>query len=151
MVLDGIGIGYVPEREYLFAVDAFDVRPQWFGAGRQHQFVVCFGVSFTGIETFDLDESLFGVNCRDLLFDTDVDTESVGETLDRLHEEFRTLGYCTSDIVWQAAVGVRDVFSAFEQNNVGLFIHSAQAGGDGCSSGDTSDNQVFHLGNNGGG
>lgn len=144
ILFDGIRVGDAAQREDFRALDALDLRAQGLGSGRKHQPVVRLRVGLAGGEVVHRNLLARAVDRGDLLLGADVDAEAVGEAFRRLHEELRAVGDRAADVVGQAAVGIRHVFTPFEENHFGLLVQAAQAGRYGGPSGHASDNKNFH-------
>lgn len=61
-----------------------------------------------------------------------------------LNQETLTVSDDIADVVGQSAVGERNVVAAFKDDDLGGFVESACTGCDGCSGGDSADDDKFH-------
>ena len=144
MLFDPIGIFDVAEREYAFGFYAFQRRTHGGSTGRKQHFVVVFRIGGS-VCTAYLDSLFRRVDPDYFVLDPHVDIETFGKRSRCLHEQFLPFGDCSADVIWQPAVGVRNVFTLFEQDDFGFLVCPANSCRRCRASGDSSDNDVFHV------
>ena len=141
--LDAVGVVHIAQGEDALLADALEGRTHGRGAGREEQLVV--GLLVGGaVGTAHGYGLAGGVDGHGLVLHAHVDAEALPERLGRLHQQLGTIFDDAADVVRQAAVGVRDVGSLLQQDDVCRFVHSSQSGGGGCSACHAPNNQVFH-------
>ena len=139
-----IGVRDGPEGMDPRGVDARDRWPQGRRSGRKDQFVVAFRVIFVRIAVVDRDGLVHAVDRRDLVMGPDIDAETVSHLLRRGDEQGVSRADDIADMVRQSAVGIGDVVTPFEHDDLRVFIESAKSGSTTGTSGDAADNDNFH-------
>jgi hypothetical protein len=125
-------------------VDARNRRANRFGPRRQGEFVVRLGVLGAVVDAAHRDGLRRAVDRNHFVADAHVEVECFPQALGRLHEQPAAIGDDTADVVRQAAVRERHVVTALEHDDLGELVKAAGAGGDGCSGGDSADDDEFH-------
>ena len=125
-------------------VDAGDRRTHRLRARGQREGVVRLRVLGAVIDAAHGHGLRRAIDRDDLLPDPHVEVERLAQALGRLHEQAAAIGDHPADEVGQAAVGERDVVAALEHDDLGELVETTGAGGEGCSSGDSADNDKLH-------
>ncbi len=122
VVGDAVRVGYIPEAENMGKVDAGNGRPDRLRSGGEDDAVVAFPVRLPRPEVPDLDLFVRPVYLRHLGEDAYVDVVALREIMDGRHEELLPLRDYPSDVVWQTAIGKRDVLPPLEKDDVGPLV-----------------------------
>ena len=145
---DLVHIRDVAQREdVLRLLDAVDRRFDRTCAGRNDQFVVAFFGCSACYDVFHCDCLAAAVDFHDFAEVLDADVEFLGHAANCLQQEVIALLDDAADVVRQATVRERDVFTLFEDDDFILFIQSSQACRCSRPAGYTADdhNFTFHL------
>lgn len=78
-------------------------------------------------------------------FHADINVKAFGSFRWCLHKKALPLLNGTTNIIWQTAVGKRNIFAAFNQDNFCCFIQPAQAGGSRCAPSNSTDYNVLLI------
>ena len=125
---DLVHIRDVAQREdVLRFLDAGDGRFDRLRAGRDDQLVVAFFRRCAGQYVFHCDCLFVAVDLHDFAEVLDADVEFLRHAADCLQQQVIALLDYAADVVRQAAVRERDVFTLFEDDDFVLFIQSSQA------------------------
>ncbi|EJW92376.1 hypothetical protein EVA_19518 [gut metagenome] len=130
--LDGIRIVHITQGKDAFTVDARQRRTYRRSSRREQQFVVRFRVG-APIRSTDIHRPAFRMYSQHFRPRPHIDAETLAELLRCLHKQFLAFGNHTTNVIRQATVGIRNVFSLFEQDDFGLFGISTDAGCSGCT------------------
>lgn len=113
------------------------------GAGRQQQSVIGFLKHPPAFQVPHRYRLVLGMDGRDLMVYPDVHVEPRPETLRSLERQFLPIPDNTADVIWQTAVGIRDVAGPFKNQNFRRLIQTADPGGGGGASGHPAYNNYF--------
>ena len=142
--LDFQRIGDIAEREHRRAVDSIDLRANRFRAGREHQAVVGFLVDAVPPDIADGDRLALRVYRYGLMQRAHVDAEVRVKALRRLQCQVVLVRDDAADIIRKPAVGKRDVFAPFQQNDFCAFVQPAQPCSRRRAAGYPAYNNCFH-------
>ena len=137
-VLDGA------QREDALVVGAGNVGLDCLGAGGKDELVVALVVFLAGFEVLHVNFLGIAVDCRDLGLHANVDVEALLEALGRLYGELLALFDDAADVVRFAAVGIRDVAGALEDDDLGVLVVAAQTCCCAGTAGNATDDYNFH-------
>ena len=144
ILLDAVRVVHVPEREDAFRVDAFQWGAHRRGSRREQQLVVIFLIDSS---VGGADGHFFPLQVDSCCFrmDAHVNVEALSECFGSLYEEPVTVFDDATYIIRQAAVGIRDICTSFQQDDFRFLCVSADACRCCGSSCHTSYNDDFHT------
>ena len=126
IVLYPVRVVNVAQGEDAFSVDAGQWRAHGRCSGRKQELVVVQQIGLAvGLSHSDL--LPFGQNLSRLVLCPDVDVEASPEGFGCLHKQPVALGDDAADIIWQSAVGVRDISASLQEHNLCIFCQSSDA------------------------
>jgi hypothetical protein len=96
-------------------------------------------ILFGGVGTLHANGLRGPVNRENFVIDVSVDARAIPHFLGGHDEQAGAILNFSADEVGQSTVRERDVWSAFEDVDFGVFIHSAGSGSRRCSAGDAAD------------
>ena len=140
---DFVSIVYVSQREYTLAVYSLQRRNHRRCSRRQQKFVVLLGIFPAVLGTY-CNCLVLHVNRYNFRICSNVDIESLAESLRSLHEKFIPVVYHSADIIWQSTVGIRNVLPFLEHDNLSLLRVSANSCRCSGSSCHTSYYKILH-------
>ena len=140
---DFVSIVYVSQREYTLAVYPLQRRNHRRCSRRQQKFVVLLCV-FSAVLGTHSNCLILHVNRYNFRICSNVDIESLAESLRSLHEQFISVVYQSAYIIRQSTIGIRNVLSFLEHDNLSLLrvsANSCRRGGTPCH---TSYYKILH-------
>ena len=144
MVIDGVGVRNVAQGKDVVFLHTRELGPDGGSAGGEDQLIIAFGVGFTGGVVPDGNGFRGGIHGQNLVVHPHIHIEAGMKGFGRLKLQLGTVGDGAADVVGQAAVGKGNEPAFLQQDNLGVFVITAQPGGSTSAAGDTADNQNFH-------
>lgn len=132
--LDAVGVGHIAQREDALAVDARQRRHHWRGTGRKQEFVVRLDI-LAAVGGAHGHLAAGGVDGDDLAQCAHIYIEPAAERLGRLHKQTVTVGDDTAYVIRQSTVGIRDIGSFLDEDNLCFLGQATYTRGGGGSSG----------------
>ena len=145
VLLDAEGVLYGAQGEQLVDADAREPRLSGLGAGGEEQLVVALLKCLPGLQICHGDRLSFRVDGSDLVAHLHADPEAGEEALRRLERQLLGIGDHASDVVWQAAVGVRDVPGPLKDHDLRLFVQPADTGRGGSAARHAAYDDNLHI------
>ena len=139
------GVRNGSHREDSRKIDAGQRRTDRRRPGRQHELVVFLGGDLAGRVVLEFHGFLFGRDADHLALRPAIDGELRAERLFRRHQEARLFFDRASDMVRQSAVRVRNVRPALDHEDLGFFVHPAQARRTRRAAGHSANDDNLHL------
>ena len=131
------------DRQDCFVLHSGDGRDKRFGSRAEHQLVI--GIGRLGPIGDDRDQFALGIDTGHLALGMDIDAEHVPERLDRGDQQVLPVLDDPSGIVRQSAIGKTHIRALLKQDDGSLFVTPPDPGGDTCSSGHSTDNDIGLL------
>ena len=145
VLLDAEGILYGAQGEQLVDADAREPRLSGLGAGGEEQLVVALLKFLPGLQICHGDRLFFRMDGSDLVAHLHADPEAGEKALRRLERQLLGIGDHASDVVWQAAVGVRDVPGPLKDHDLRLFVQPADTGRGGSAARHAAYDDNLHI------
>ena len=144
MGFDAAGVGHVAQREDALRVDALQGRAHGFGSGRKEEAVVSLAVR-PAVGRPHAERVGRRVKPDHFVTHTHVDAIAAAERFGRLHKQAVALGDDAAEVIRQAAIGIRDVLAALNEDDFGRLVQPSQTGGRSGATGHAAHNDMFHT------